>query len=112
MKAKKQIGDRVTVIRSLEHNGEYYEHWLDLDDDSVSVFDGDRYVIVYDSKCTAWVDGKVYGRFSIRDDHWVFTNEQTGEVIVGKSANLAEGLLDFEVEISKKYLDGIAINES
>lgn len=105
MKAKKEMGDRATAIRGFVHNGEYYEHWIDLDDDSVSVFDGERFVIVYDSKCTAWVDGKVYGRFSIRDDHWVFISEKSGDVIVGQSSNLAEGLLDFEVEISKKYLD-------
>lgn len=103
----------MTVVREFFHNGGVYYHKLDLKDDSITLNCLDSGELIrYDAKCNAWVNGKFFGRFG--QDYpdaarsklsWIFAYAGTLDVVIGNSVDEVEGLLDFEVQISRRYLD-------
>ena len=93
-----------TIIKWFDVNYNSYYHELDLSNDSISLKLGDDVLLHYD--CNAKVlkpDGYLYGRFICGASSWLF-EKYDGTVIIGNSVDEPDGLIDFEVEISKMYI--------
>lgn len=99
----------MTVIREFFHDGGVYYHDLNLNDDSVSLVCLEREkLLTYDYGGVArTVDGEIWGRFTIKEGAWVFTYGSTGGTLQGNPTTEVEGLLNFEVKVSRIALDTI-----
>lgn len=100
----------MATVRHFEHNGKHYRHEMDLTTDSITLVDqDDNELVIYQADSVVgdltMHPVKRLGRFSIEDNFWVFKEENGAIVRPGFSFDLVEGLLDAEVEISKKYLE-------
>jgi len=68
----------------------------------VQEIDKDKVDQVLDLKANV---GKILGRIRLGSPYWEFINEETQEVTVSKyTIDQVEGVLDFEVELSKKWI--------
>lgn len=107
---------RLSFIEAFEHNNKHYTHSIDLDNDSVYLFDDDSNPLLeYTSNAAIYQVGETpirLGRFNIVDNHWVFTDEITEEKIKGNSFSEVEGLLHFEIKISKRWLSAQPVTTS
>jgi len=107
----------MSMVRHFFHNDGAFTHEIDLNDDSITLICMDRgNLLTYDRSAVARDnDGNIVGRFGIEridaDDYWVFTWAESGAFTKGKSTRLAEGLLDSEVEISKRYIDSLGMED-
>lgn len=102
-------------MRSFIHNNKMYQHILELEDDSVQLIDHDRNThLIYTANCAVIspITQAIIGHTSTDDnDNWKFTSTD-GEVLTSEY-NIyrhVEGLIDFEADISKWYLDKIREN--
>lgn len=102
----------ISTIRHFQVNDKHYHHNIDTESDSVLLMDHTHSgpIIEYSYNCLMKEDGKAIGKFERQLCEkseaviWVYKFRNSDVVIPGRSASLAEGLLDFEVEISTLYL--------
>ena len=94
-----------TIIKRFKVNDKHYCHEMDLSDDSISLLGYGGYLLRYDCHAKARKpDGTLYGVFKIQGDKWVFIRDDSPDVIFGNKTREPDGLIDFEVEISKMYI--------
>lgn len=103
-------------MRSFIHNDQFYKHWLNTINDSVCLYkcDGNerKTILIYTADCKV-LDAetkKQIGHFSVNDELWEFHSD-ISDFTLTSNKNIykdVEGLLDFEVEVSKWYLDYLA----
>lgn len=105
--------EKLTEVRwfSLEDKG-LYRHMMDISNDHIYLKETTgRTLLDFTPNCQVFTDvystkqKTLLGNFSIQENFWIFTTTK-GKVIKGLSSDLPEGLLDFEIEISKKFLLG------
>lgn len=107
----------MAIVRQFSHDNDHYYHELNRDDDSITLCSADKEVLLtYTSYCVAQTQDAVIGNFSIRKkdgkDRWVFEDAETNEVIWCRPACEVEGLVDSEVEISKRFLDVLTMKDA
>ena len=94
-----------TIIKWFDVNYNSYYHELDLSNDSIRLKLGDDVLLHYDCHCKVRKpDGSLYGRFIYGNEYWSFLPIGGHDLIKGNSVDEADGLIDFEVEISKIYI--------
>ena len=93
-----------TIIKRFEVDDKHYGHEIDLSDDSISLLGYGGYLLHYDSHGKVRKpDGTLYGKFIYGASSWLF-EKHDGTAIPGNSTSEPDGLIDFEVEISKMYI--------
>lgn len=115
----------MNVIRTYLHQGLIYYHVMDTDTDRILLksFEG-NYLLMFDSNCKVYDisalstetalgvvkklvphNMPIAGLFSLNEQqYWVYTSEGQ-EIVSSHHLNEVEGLLDFEVEVAKLWLD-------
>lgn len=106
-----------TTLFSFREADKYYRHAMDFGTDEVFFQELNRQaerpedewktLLRYDPNCGAWTaDGKKIGYFRVEGEHWVFYDSASEAIerIEGPNFKHAEGLLEFEVAISKRWL--------
>ena len=105
-----------TQIRYFEQSGNGYFSMMDFKDDTIYLVNkNDDIIITYDSWGNVRHNNKIIGKFSLnRESCWVLLKSDTLlsiasgllELPIGPSINdPAEGLLDYEVQFSKLFIE-------
>ena len=98
----------ISTIDVFEVGDKAYYHNFDVADDSVHLHgEDDQELIIYTRNCHMKKPdtGETIGHFSLTDRSWVFRwNDPGNDRVVLRSKNTHD-LLEFEVEVSKYYLE-------
>ncbi len=106
----------VSIVREFVFERETYLHVMDEDDNIHLVMEvyldriEEQIVLsfTHNLKIKRIANKKCdLGEFFLRDNFWWFSPKEGYREIKGNSFDEVEGLLDFEVEISKKFLSGL-----
>lgn len=103
------------IIKQFEVNGNEYLHIMD-DNDNIHLINEmhienfeNNIIITFNCHCTVFRPGNKpskLGKFNIKDNYWYFQPEtNSSPKIKGPSFDEVEGLLEFEVELSKRFLE-------
>lgn len=98
-------------VREFEIDDVDYLHIFDEDDNVVlaQIDDDIKPLLTYTYKCDIILNDNVIGHFTQRDDKWVCILNPlvvpSMPEVVGNSTSEVEGLLDFEVIISKMLIE-------
>lgn len=102
------------IIKMFDVDDKAYYHVFDYSDDSVHLYDEDeRELLIYTYDCYVKnpKDGCYIGRLSLTDRSWVFRlNDPNNDKIVLRSNNTFD-VLDFEVDVSKYYIEHLLDKE-
>lgn len=119
------MNDRLAPLRQYLHQGNVYYHEMDLNSDTVIVrdFEG-RHLLIFDSSARLYHVSQlsrealhgvlkkliqhnmpIIGHCRLNDEElWVFESNDT-EIVSKYGLRHMEGLIDFEVDIAKWWLD-------
>jgi hypothetical protein len=97
------------VIKEFVHNGSKYKHVLDTTTDDVLLIDIEGEVVaIYSADGTMIVNGESIGTFALdRNNVWVFSYEFIDNKLTSDQNNRSLPLIDFEILVSKSYLEGM-----
>lgn len=91
------------------HNDElrtYFHHDINLEDDSILLRDReDNTILTYSGNgIVSDAQGNIIGNIKLRNNHWIFIRSNGETIESNYTLDMADGLIDFEVEISKQYI--------